>query len=78
MKDKDKIKAVINLINYIDDRYNIPKEELYKLNKIFKSNDIWSDIKKLIGKYQEIFQYYGISESRVYLFVYKGKQVSYI
>lgn len=76
MKDKDKIKAVINLINYIDGNYNIPIDEMRKLQKAFKSHDIQRDLRKLITEYPEVFQYYEINPSIMYLFSYKGFHIS--
>lgn len=78
MDDREKIKAVIDTINYLDDDDNMPESQYIKLCKVFSVDGITglkSEIESLIMKYPDIFEFYQITLSPSFLFKYKGLSV---
>ena len=75
MGDREKIKAVVDTINYLDDDDNMPESQYIKLCKVFSVDGITglkSEIESLIMKYPDIFEFYQITLSPSFLFKYKG------
>ena len=60
MGDREKIKAVIDTINYLDDDDNMPESQYIKLCKVFSVDGITglkSEIESLIMKYPDILNF---------------------